>query len=228
MREPTHCLPAAYRLFYDSLGRIEEDRGLTEMATAIAMHYQQDVRSEDVLTELDQMADAVRRRVHNDDPRALVAHLHQHMFDELGFRGNESEYYDPRNSFLPWVLRSRRGIPITLSLVYKLVAERLGLAVHGLNVPGHFLVETRAGDESMIVDPFHGGTMLTLDEAHGRVRQMTGQQAGSLATLMQPTTHRQWIARILANLLHVFSMQSHVEHIGAMSELYDLLKGVHP
>ena len=228
MREPTHCLPAAYRLFYDSLERIEEDGGLTEMATAIAMHYQQDIRSEDVLTELDQMADAVRRRVHNDDPRALVAHLHQHLFDELEFRGNESEYYDPRNSFLPWVLRSRKGIPITLSLVYKLVAERLGLAVHGLNVPGHFLVETRAGDESMIVDPFHAGAMLTLDEVRGRVRQMTGQQAVSLATLTQPTTHREWIARILANLLHVFSMQSHVEHIGAMSELYDLLKGVHP
>ena len=228
MREPTHCLPAAYRLFYDSLGRIEEDSGLTEMATAIAMHYQQDVRSEDVLAELDQIADVVRRRVHNDNPRAFVAHLHQHMFDELGFRGNESEYYDPRNSFLPSVLRSRRGIPITLSLVYKLVAERVGIAVHGLNVPGHFLVETRAGDESMIVDPFHGGTMLTLDEARDRVRQMTGQQPVSPTTFMQPTTHRQWIARILANLLHVFSMQSHVEHIGAMSELYDLLKGVHP
>ena len=228
MREPTHCLPAAYRLFSESLGQIEDGDGLTKIATAIAMHYQQDVTREDVFSELDRIGDAVRERVHNDDPRALVAHLHQHLFDELGFRGNEAEYYDPRNSFLPWVLRSRRGIPITLSLVYKLVAERVGLVVHGLNAPGHFLVETRAGDDAMIVDPFHGGAMLSGEEARALARQVTGQEDISLETIMQPATHRQWIARILANLLHVFSMQNHVDHIGAMSELYDLLKGVHP
>lgn len=70
--------------------------------------------------------------------------------------------------------------------------------------------------------------MLTGEEARALARQVTGQEDISLETIIQPATHRQWIARILANLLHVFSMQNHVNHIGAMSELYDLLKGVHP
>ena len=228
MREPTHCLPAAYRHFSRALDSIETNDGLTWIVTAIAMHHQPDVAGEDVFLELDNVASTIGARVHDDNPRALVAHLHQHLFDELNFQGNKRDYYDPRNSFLPWVVRSRRGIPITLSLVYKLVAERLGLSVDGLNTPGHFLVQTKVADESMIVDPFHGGTMLSDKEAEALICQLSGRKEFPAEMLLQPATHRQWVARILANLMHVFSVQGNVDHIGAMSELYDLLKGVHP
>ena len=228
MREPLHCLPRAYGQFADALERIEESDGLTQMATAIAMHFQQDVTLDQVLSDLAKISNTIKDRVHDLNPHALVAHLHQYMFEELGFQGNDEEYYDPRNSFLPWVIRTRRGIPITLSLVYKLVAEQIGLLVDGLNVPGHFLVQTQVGDESMIVDPFDGGTMLSLEEAHALVRTVIGPDEAYDETAFQPMTHRQWVARMLANLLHVFSMQGNVDQIGAMSELYDLLKVVHP
>ena len=228
MRDPTHCLPSAYQHFSQALENVESDDGLARIATAIAMHHQPGTSEEEILLELDRIASTITDRVHDDNPRALLAHLHQHLFDELGFRGNKLEYYDPRNSFLPWVIRSRRGIPITLSLVYKLVAGRVGLSVVGLNSPGHFLVHVQMAEETLIVDPFRGGTMLSCSEARSLVCQHSGSEDISEENLLRPATHRQWVARILANLLHVFSMQGDVDHIGAMSELYDLLKGVHP
>ena len=228
MREPTHCLPSAYQHFSQALENIESDNGLARIATAIAMHHQPGAAEEKIFLELDRIASTISDRVHDDNPRALLAHLHQHLFDELGFRGNNRDYFDPRNSFLPWVIHSRRGIPITLSLVYKLIAGRLGLSVVGLNAPGHFLVQVHVADETMIVDPFHGGTMLSDSEARSLVCQHSGRNDISQESLLRPATHRQWIARILANLLHVFSVQGDVDRIGAMSELYDLLKGVHP
>jgi regulator of sirC expression with transglutaminase-like and TPR domain len=228
MREPTHCLPSAYQRFSQALEDIETDDGLTRIATAIAMHHQPGAAEEEIFLELDRIASTIRDRVHDDNPRALLAHLHQHLFDELGFRGNKRNYYDPRNSFLPWVIRSRRGIPITLSLVYKLVAGRLGLSVDGLNTPGHFLAQVQVADEVLIIDPFQGGTMLSEEEAQSLVYQFSSGDGLPLETLLRPATHREWVARILANLLHMFSIQGHVDHIAAMSELYDLLKGVHP
>ena len=111
MRDPTHCLPSAYQHFSQALENVESDDGLARIATAIAMHHQPGTSEEEILLELDRIASTITDRVHDDNPRALLAHLHQHLFDELGFRGNKLEYYDPRNSFLPWVIRSRRGIP---------------------------------------------------------------------------------------------------------------------
>jgi regulator of sirC expression with transglutaminase-like and TPR domain len=228
MRAPTHCLPSAYEHFSQALEDVESDDGIARIATAIAMHHQPGATEEEIVLELDRIASTISDRVHDDNPRALLAHLHQHLFDELGFRGNKQDYYDPRNSFLPWVIRSRRGIPITLSLVYKLVAGRLGLPVVGLNAPGHFLVQVQMAEETMIVDPFHDGTVLSGSEARSLVCQYSGRDDIPEENLLRPATHRQWIARILANLLHIFSVQGDVDHIGAMSELYDLLKGVHP
>ena len=72
-----------------------------------------------------------------------MAHLHDVLFDVVGFVGNVDDYYNPANSYLPNVLRTRRGLPITLVLIYKCVAEQLGLTVRGINSPGHFLASVR-------------------------------------------------------------------------------------
>ncbi len=78
-------------------------------------------------------------RVSSGNPKALIARLHQVLFDERGFTGNADDYYAPENSYLPCVLESRRGIPVTLSLIYKSVAQRVGLSARGINTPAHFL-----------------------------------------------------------------------------------------
>src|SRR6185295_15988212 len=100
------------------------------------------------------LADRVRARVHGRQVQARLAPLHDVLFEEEGFTGNTTSYYSPLNSYLPAVLESREGIPVTLSLVYKAVADQIDIPVVGLNTPYHFLVEVRGGSERMVIDPF--------------------------------------------------------------------------
>ena len=100
------------------------------------------------------------------------------MFDKLGFRGNEDDYYDPRNSFLNEVIDRRVGIPISLSVVYVEVARRLDLDVKGVAFPGHFLVRYDDGaGESLIIDPFHMGLTLDVEDLSARLDGTSGIDA---------------------------------------------------
>ena len=105
------------------------------------------------------VADTVRARVRGTQPQALLAHLHDVLFDEEGFQGNTDDYYNVNNSYLPVVLQSKQGLPITLSLLYKAVAERLGLKVWGIGLPGHFICGLNADGSQMLIDPFSGGRL---------------------------------------------------------------------
>jgi len=121
----------------------------------------------------------VLRPVDAERVEPLLAHLHATLFDEEGYRGNTEDYYHPYNSYLPAVMETRHGLPITLTLLYKAVAERLGLRVEGINAPGHFMGAVRrdARDEGagvLLVDAFDGGRMLSRDEALERVEAITG------------------------------------------------------
>src|SRR4029079_15822868 len=115
-----------------------------------------------------------------------VAGLNHVLFEEEGFRGNTRGYYDPRNSFLNDVLDRRTGIPITLSTVSIAVGRRAGVAVHGVGLPGHFVVRvvTAAGDA--LVDPFNGGTVLTPQDCQDRLDRIYGGSVGLGAGLLAP------------------------------------------
>ena len=123
------------------------------------------------------------------------------LFQEVGLRGNESDYYDARNSFLSDVLDRRLGIPITLSVVFLEVSRRVGLAAAGVGFPGHFLV--RVGDE--VLDPFHGGVRRTLDGAHPSVgnRYILNRMLVNLRTIYRrrgDTSREENIAALVAAL----------------------------
>lgn len=225
---PTHCQPAAFELLRAQLERIETDDGLLAGACAIALHGLHELVVGDVSHQIDEIATSVRRRVRGDDPRALVAHAHDVLFEDLGFHGDTEDYYDPINSYLPCVLERRRGIPITLSLIYKLVLGRLGVAVHGINAPGHFLVRvvTNGTTRPMLVDPFARGRVLTIVEALERIRQVVGPKAELDRDLLPLATHRVWLARMLRNLMNVFHARQRADDHGAMAELHELLTGV--
>ena len=224
MDVPVYCRQEAFDAFVSEVGRLETSEGLTNAVVAIAMHFDPDACTRHVNLELDDIAGVIQGRVSSGSSRAKMAHLHQVLFEELGFRGDTENYFDPRNSFLPNVLECKRGMPITLSLVYKLVAERIGLRVCGLNTPGHFLVRLKTEDEQMIVDPFFGGELLSPTEVSARILQVTGSKEMAAESDYETVTHRQWVARILANLIHIFSIESRPEEIAAVSELYDVLK----
>lgn len=127
---------------------------------------------------------------------ALATLLHE----ETGLRGNADDYYDPRNSHLDLVLERGLGLPITLSIVYMEVARRAGLPAVGLGFPGHFLVGLGPDAARVVVDPFHGGRLLTRGDLVERVRQQLGPDAPLDPAYLRPVTHRQLLVRLLNNL----------------------------
>jgi regulator of sirC expression with transglutaminase-like and TPR domain len=209
----------AFQLLARQTPIIESSDGLLYGAVAIAQHQSMDVDPAHVDQQIQTMADAVRKRVRGPQTQAILAHLHAYLFDELKFIGNVDNYYSPANSFLPHVIRTRQGLPITLSLVYKLVAERLGLRVHGVGLPGHFMCSVETDCGPMLVDAFSGGRILTQDEAQEVVQERFGEEVEWNEEFLQPVSHLHWLTRILQNLLHVFSGAGQYADVAAMLEM---------
>ena len=196
------------------------------------------------LAQLDFIGDEACRRLSTAEPPADTPHdvdadryakvtaLNAYLFDELRFVGNEADYGDPRNSFLNEVIDRRTGIPITLSLVYMEVARRAGLPVEGVNFPGHFLLRCRAGRrtrayaEDLIIDPFHGGALLSRDLLARQAGGDDGDENPSrLESLLPRATKPQILSRMLANLKRVFvNMQSFPQ----ARDIADMLLAVDP
>lgn len=220
---PLCASPRAFNLLARQVPVINSPEALIQGAVAIAMHQTEDVDPLAVDAQLQSYADTVRTRVRGRQPQAILAHLHEFLFDEEGFVGNVDDYYNPANSYLPSVLETKRGLPITLSLVYKSVAERLGLRVWGIGLPGHFLVGVDIDGSPMMIDPFAHGSELTPEEAHERLQNMFGPEFEWSDELLHAASNRHWLTRILQNLLNVFGSTNHFADVAAVLEMEMLL-----
>jgi regulator of sirC expression with transglutaminase-like and TPR domain len=230
---PAYCHPAAYAAFAGEMRRVETTAGLFRAAFAIARHEQPTADVTQAEAIVSDLSETVRRRVHSPNLDAKLAHLHDVLFEVVGFVGNVDDYYNPANSYLPDVLRTHRGLPITLALIYKCVAEGVGLVVRGINSPGHFLAAVQTPTEAsgtdtsstkwMYVDPFYGGGMLDREDVWRRVAEATGSENPPSPEWLAPATHRQWLARMLNNLQAVFAHAGRERDLYAMQELQDLL-----
>ncbi len=221
--QPLCCTPRAYNLLSAQLQSINSSDALLNGSMAIAMHEIESASVQEVDAILQGYADKVRSRCRGSQQQALVAHLHNYLFDELGFTGNTQDYYNPMNSYLPAVLRTRRGLPITLSLIYKLVAERLGLRAWGVGLPGHFIAAIEMGGSNLLIDPFTGGREITVNEAHARLKETFGPEIEWSDELVRAASNRHWLTRMLQNLLNVFGNQSRYSDVAAILELEMLL-----
>jgi regulator of sirC expression with transglutaminase-like and TPR domain len=145
----------------DLLGRRPSRIELDRAALEIAKIEYPDLDADAVISQLDCYALAIAERAHDlSDGRSFVQSANEYLFSELGFRGNEEDYYNPSNCCLNQVLDSKLGIPITLSIVYMEIARRLAKPVSGVGLPGHFVIRYDDPDYSAIIDPFHGGAIL--------------------------------------------------------------------
>jgi regulator of sirC expression with transglutaminase-like and TPR domain len=161
----------------DALARLGREPAapldLAEVALHLARDEHPDLDVDAYLGELDAMAHEARRYL-GADLDGQVAGLCRYLFHEMGLRGNDRDYYDPRNSYLNQVLDRRTGIPITLSLVVMAVGARAGLEIQGVGLPGHFIVKAVRGDREVLFDPFHGGRRLTPADCENLVLQVVG------------------------------------------------------
>ena len=186
-----------------------------DLATAALLIARLEYRRLDAsryLDTLDQMGATAREQVGAvTDPLESIRVLNGYLFEELGFAGNEEQYEDPRNSFLNDVLERRTGIPITLSLVYIEVARRAGVLLEGVNFPGHFLLRVRGWngqteqlDHDLIVDPFHGGALLSQNDCQRLLRQHGSPSAAFDPGLLVGATKSQILIRMLVNLKRIY------------------------
>ena len=150
--------------FHEIAARPEAALDLSEAALLIAREEYPDLDVGLYLARLDGLGSALRERAGGAGMDATLAALNRLLFEDQGFRGNTESYYDPRNSFLNDVLDRRTGIPISLSTVYMEVGRRGGIEMEGVGLPGHFVVRVATPDAPLLVDPFHGGIRLTLDD----------------------------------------------------------------
>jgi regulator of sirC expression with transglutaminase-like and TPR domain len=169
---------------------------------------------EPYLDRLDSMGEAAARVVekqagHDSPLPARIDAVNRYLFDELGFTGNREQFDDPRNSCLNEVMDRRKGIPITMALIYIEVARRAGVRAEGVNFPGHFLVRclqdlhTDDPSEGLIVDPFHAGAILNEAEC----RQLLEPHMSDAAfepSLLARATRRQILVRMLLNLKKLY------------------------
>lgn len=119
------------------------------------------------------------------------------MAEDLGFRGNAEEYYDPRNSLLHDVIETRLGIPISLAVLYSIIGRRANMQIDGINLPGHFI----ARYEKILFDPFHGGRILSRSDCEAILAR---QRLKTQSSYFAPASPRLIFMRMLANLVFIF------------------------
>jgi regulator of sirC expression with transglutaminase-like and TPR domain len=179
---------------------------LDEAALAIAAEEYPDLDTQAALAQLDALAQEVGAQVGDLRPPLRVLQSMRSVLREHGFRGNEKEYYDPRNSFLNEVLERKLGIPISLSILTVEVARRLGVHLQGVGFPGHFLVKcaVQPGLPSEIfVDAFNGWELLGSEECTARFRSVLHGRAFD-QTLLDPVDSRHILTRLLHNLKRIY------------------------
>jgi regulator of sirC expression with transglutaminase-like and TPR domain len=220
---PVCCRESAWRALNVAVASLDSSQGLLRAAVAVAAHQLDHADYREVNATIDRYARRVRRSVRGPQSQALLAHLHHLLFDTLGFCGDTDDYFNPLNSYVPAALQLRRGLPITLSLIYKCVAERLGFEVQGIGLPGHFIVGVRDYRATLLVDPFHAGRLLTHDDARELIHELFGDDLPWSEDLLTPVSNRHWIGRMLQNLLHVFSEAEQYENVAATIEMQMLL-----
>ena len=205
-------LPAARERFTQLVSGPEEELDLAEAALLIAQEEHPELDVAAYLRRLDGLAAAVRARLPEaPEPTDIIHSLNIQLFGEEGLVGNESEYYDPRNSFLNEVLDRKRGIPITLSVIYLEVGRRLGLPLAGVGFPGHFLVKYSGADGELVLDPFAGGVTLSREELAQKLRRMYGDANPFLAQIPQllaPASKKEILLRMLHNLKGIYLQQN--------------------
>jgi regulator of sirC expression with transglutaminase-like and TPR domain len=187
--------------------------GLAHAALVIARIEFPRLDPDPYLAKLDALGESARQVIvqHAPDGDTLccIKAVNEHLFGELKFAGNRDKYEDPRNSCLNEVLDRRTGIPISLAVVYLEIARRAGLRVEGVNFPGHFLL--RAADEPalpagdfFIIDPFHGGALLSEIDCRELLRQHVGDEAAFDNSLLAPATRHDIVVRMLVNLKRLY------------------------
>lgn len=203
-------LPSATPLaYFAALVQDDESFPVLEAAVAIAQDEYPELDVQEVLGEVDALLSRLRRRCPTDaDPLQRLRVLNQFFFRDLGFGGNVNDYHDPDNSHLNVLLKTRRGIPISLAVLWLELAQGLGLMARGINFPGHFLVKINLPEGQVVIDPFTGQSLSREElserlEPYKRRNGLVDDFDVPVGLYLQAAPSRDIIARMLRNLKEI-------------------------
>jgi regulator of sirC expression with transglutaminase-like and TPR domain len=217
-------LPTALE-YFASLVQSDEHFPLLEATVSLAQDEYTELDIQQVLDQVDQLSSRLKRRL-PADAGALqkLRLLNKFFFDELGFSGNLNNYYDPDNSYLHVMLRTRRGIPISLAVLWLELAQSIGLRAQGVGFPGHFLVKVRLpypNEGQVVIDPFTGES-LSKEELSERLVPLHAESGllrdghvsdELLKHYLRAATPREIVARMLRNLEEVYTSHQDPERL---------------
>ena len=199
--------------YFSSLVQSDEHFPLLEAAASLAQDEYPELDVQQVLGDVDQLLARLKRRLPADAaPLQRLRLLNQFFFHDLNFGGNVNDFYDPDNSYLNAVLRTRRGIPISLAVLWMELAQGLDLQARGVGFPGHFMLKVTLPKGQVVIDPFTGRSLTREDlseriEPYKRSNGLIGDYDVPLGLYLQPATPRDIIARMLHNLKEVHRAQ---------------------
>jgi regulator of sirC expression with transglutaminase-like and TPR domain len=204
--------------YFASLVQSDEHFPLLEAAASLAQDEEPSLDVQHVLDDVERLLRRVQSRLPEDaDELTQLAILSKVFYQDLGFGANANNYYAPENSYLNEVLRTRRGIPISLAVLWLELAQAMGLQAQGISFPGHFLVKVTLKDGLVVLDPLTGES-LGLDNLAERLspfRNPVDQTAAAdldegetpLGLYLQACPARDVLARMLRNLKEIFRLQ---------------------
>ncbi|KAF0249096.1 MAG: hypothetical protein FD167_1503 [bacterium] len=202
---------------------IEADLGRAALLMAKCEYPSLDV--DFYLSHLDEIANAINSSLPQNaaliNPILSIKQINEYIYEELAFRGNKENYYDPRNSFLNEVLVRRLGIPITLSVFYMELARRLGLKIEGIGMPGHFLVKCYTEDQEIILDAFNQGQILDETDCQQLVNNVYGSDIKLKPSFFRTVSKKEILIRMLNNLKNIYLSSS--DHPRALATIERLL-----
>ena len=186
---------------------------LLEAAASLAQDEYPDLDVQQVLGDVDQLLARLKRRLPTDAASlARLRALNHFFFHDLAIGGNVNDYYDPDNSYLQAVLRTRRGIPISLAVLWLELAQGLGLPACGVSFPGHFMLKVALPKGQVVLDPFTGQSLSREElserlEPYKRGSGLVGEFDVPMGLYLQPASPREIIARMLRNLKEIHRAQ---------------------
>ena len=188
---------------------VDEDIPLLRATLMIARDEYPDLDIRAYESQCDKYEDELRPRIEAiDDAQPRLSAINRYLFDELGFTGNQQDYYDPRNSYLNDVLDRKLGIPISLGIIQMELARRMGVPLEGVSFPGHFLVRLPVEGGLLVLDPYHKGRSVDAEELKSRAKPHLGGSDiddSQLLQILTPATNRAILMRMLRNLKGLYN-----------------------
>lgn len=223
-------MPTQQLDYFASLVSEDDHFPLTEAAIAIGQHAYPDLVVQHVFDELDVLANKLKQRTtHEMAGIQKLQILKNFFYKELGFGPNRNDYYDPNNSYLHSVLETRRGIPISLALIFMELGQQIGLNIKGVSFPNHFMVRLSLPQGEVILDPLTG-TSLSKEELQQMLdpyldaQGYRGEYQLPLSAFLRSSSSREILSRFLRNLKAIYTQQERWERLlGIQQRLVILL-----